>query len=86
MALQALEPAQYDKWTGAIRSPCPAYVWLHCNEARDEDCYEAMQAAGIIGRPGPMFGADASFNRLELLMQPPVFDTLAAKLEIFVSG
>ena len=44
-----------------------------------------MLAEGIEGRPGPAFGAGSEFNRLELLMQPAVFDSLAAKLQMFVA-
>lgn len=84
--LQALEPAQLDKWTRTVRDPSPAYAWLHCNQPRDQDCHQAMVEGGIIGRPGPAFGADSSYNRLELLMQPAVFDSLAAKLQLFVDG
>jgi len=44
-----------------------------------------MLDEGLKGRPGPAFGAGADFNRLELLMQPAVFDSMAAKLELFVA-
>ena len=60
-------------------------MWLHCLEPRDDDCYQAMLDEGLKGRPGPAFGAGADFNRLELLMQPAVFDSMAAKLELFVA-
>lgn len=69
-----------------MHSPAPAYVWLHCTEPRDEDCYQAMLNEGIKGRPGPAFGAGTDYNRLELLMQPAVFDSMAAKLELFVAN
>lgn len=84
--VQTLEAPQYDSWTRSTRSPTPAYVWLHCSEPRDVDCYQAMLDEGIKGRPGPAFGAGTDYNRLELLMQPTVFDSMAAKLELFVSN
>lgn len=43
-----------------------------------------MADSGIIGRPGHVFGSGADYNRLELLMQPAVFDSFAAKLRQFV--
>ncbi len=86
LMLQTLEAAQYDSWTQSTRSPAPAYVWLQCTEPRDQDCYQAMLNEGIKGRPGPAFGAGAEYNRLELLMQPAVFDSMAAKLELFVAN
>ena len=85
-AAQDLEPAQPDSWTGTFRGPSPAYLWLHCNEPRDSDCYQSMADFGIIGRAGPSFGAGPDYNRLELLMQPGVFDSLAAKLELFMTS
>lgn len=86
LQLQTLEAAQYDSWTQITRSPAPAYVWLQCTEPRDQDCYQAMLNEGIKGRPGPAFGAGTEYNRLELLMQPAVFDSMAAKLELFVAN
>ena len=86
LTLQTLEAAQYDSWTQITRSPAPAYVWLQCTEPRDQDCYQAMLNEGIKGRPGPAFGAGTEYNRLELLMQPAVFDSMAAKLELFVAN
>jgi hypothetical protein len=86
LMLQKLEAAQYDSWTQSTCSPAPAYVWLQCTELRDQDCYQAMLNEGIKGRPGPAFGAGKEYNRLELLMQPAVFDSMAAKLELFVAN
>ena len=85
-ALQDLEEAAMDSWTGIRRSPSPAYAWLRCTEERDRDCYQSMANDGIIGRAGPAFGAGADYNRLELLMQPAVFGSLAAKLRLFMLG
>lgn len=75
-----------DSWKGISRRPNPAYAWLRCNEARDQDCYQVMADRGIIGRPGPAFGGGAEYNRLELLMQPGVFDSLVAKLRLFMTS
>ncbi|DBA90224.1 TPA: hypothetical protein ACH3X1_003522 [Trebouxia sp. C0004] len=86
LRLQKLEAAQYDSWSSSTQSPAPAYVWLQCTEPRDQDCYQAMLNEGIKGRPGPAFGAGTEYNRLELLMQPAVFDSMAAKLELFVAN
>lgn len=83
---QDLEPAQRDSWTGTVRGPTPAYAWLQCNEVRDQDCYQAMADVGIMGRSGPAFGAGPDYNRLELLMQPAVFESLAAKLQLFMTS
>ena len=45
-----------------------------------------MLNEGIKGRPGPAFGAGKEYNRLELLMQPAVFESMATKLELFVAN
>ena len=45
-----------------------------------------MADFGIFGRPGVAFGAGTDYNRLELLMQPAVFDSLAAKLRLFMTS
>lgn len=48
---------------------------------RDPDCWQSLREGGVIGRPGPTFGMDASFARLELLMRPEEFDLFLLKLD-----
>ncbi|KAF4365906.1 hypothetical protein G4B88_008379 [Cannabis sativa] len=60
-SLQKLE-SQYCNFFHKIRGPSPAYAWLKClrkegeGEGEEEDCYEIMRAANIVGRRGSIYG------------------------------
>lgn len=53
---------------------------MHCVQ-RDPDCMATLGRGGIVGRPGPAFGSDASHVRLELLMRAENFDFMVQKLQ-----
>jgi len=77
-AMQELEPAERDAWSGAEKAPTPAYLWMEC--LRAEDCLAELQAHGIAGRGGPKFGAPERFARVELLMNASTFSKLLLRL------
>eukprot|EP00884_Botryococcus_braunii_P004197 jgi/Botrbrau1/13779/Bobra.0056s0031.1 len=65
----------------------PPYLWLQCLDSeRDHDCYEALKAGGVLGRPGSAFGMEPSYVRVELLMRAKEFDLLIQKLYLLAGS
>lgn len=83
-SIQEIEP-QYCSFYQKVRDPSPAYAWFKCEREEDEDCYTVLRAAGIITRPGTLFGADSRYVRLSLIKTQDDFDLLIRKLNILVS-
>ncbi|XP_030504207.2 tryptophan aminotransferase-related protein 3-like [Cannabis sativa] len=89
-SLQKLE-SQYCNFFHKIRGPSPAYAWLKClrkegeGEGEEEDCYEIMRAANIVGRRGSIYGDEDKYVRLSLVRTQDEFDHLLNQLNIFIS-
>ncbi|PKI62367.1 tryptophan aminotransferase-related protein 4-like isoform X2 [Punica granatum] len=67
------------------REPTPAYAWVKCEREDDEDCFEVMKSANIIGRAGAVFRADNHYVRLSLIRGDDDFDILINNLHKLVS-
>ncbi|XP_021771537.1 tryptophan aminotransferase-related protein 3-like [Chenopodium quinoa] len=78
-------PPQFCSFYQRVRGPSPAYAWLKCEREEDEDCYQVLKEAGILGRRGRLFGAGDRFVRLSLLRSQDEFDSLLYNLEILIS-
>ncbi len=79
LALQPLEPAAHDAFSGADDyAPSPAYAWVR--QLDGGDATATLRDAGVVGRPGDAYGANESFVRLELLMREATFDVMIDKL------
>lgn len=83
-SIQKLSP-QYCTFFKRVRDPSPAYAWLKCERQEDTNCHEILEAAGIIGRQGSMFGADNRYVRLSLVQSQDDFEILINKLRNLVS-
>ncbi|KAK7315307.1 hypothetical protein VNO77_33847 [Canavalia gladiata] len=82
-SLQKLSP-QYCTFFERTRDPSPAYAWLKCEREEDKNCYEILEAAGIIGRQGSVFSADNRYVRLSLIRSQDDFEILINKLRNLV--
>ncbi|KAL1831253.1 hypothetical protein ACET3Z_000904 [Daucus carota] len=67
-----------------VRGPSPAYAWLKCEREEDEQCYQVLQAGGILGRDGTLFGASSRYVRLSLIKYQDDFDQLLQHLNKLV--
>ncbi|KAL1831254.1 hypothetical protein ACET3Z_000905 [Daucus carota] len=67
-----------------VRGPSPAYAWLKCEREEDELCYQVLQAGGILGRDGTLFGASSRYVRLSLIKSQDDFDQLLQHLNKLV--
>lgn len=63
-----------------------AYAWVKCEWEKDEDCFEVMRSANIIGRAGPVFKADNRYVRLSLIRGDDDFDLLINHLHKLICG
>ena len=61
-----------------------AYAWLKCERQQDKNCYEILEAAGIIGRQGSDYSADNRYLRLSLIRSEDDFEILINKLKNLV--
>ena len=61
-----------------------AYAWLKCEREEDEQCYQVLQAGGILGRDGTLFGASSRYVRLSLIKYQDDFDQLLQHLNKLV--
>ncbi|KAG4952361.1 hypothetical protein JHK82_045231 [Glycine max] len=82
-SLQNLSP-QYCTFFKRVKDPSPAYAWLKCERQQDKNCYEILEAAGIIGRQGSDYSADNRYLRLSLIRSEDDFEILINKLKNLV--
>ncbi|XP_021737641.1 tryptophan aminotransferase-related protein 4-like [Chenopodium quinoa] len=68
-------PPQFCSFYQRVREPSPAYAWLKCEREEDEDCYQVLKEAGILGRRGRLFEAEDRYVRLSLLKSQEDFDS-----------
>ena len=66
------------------RIAATAYAWLKCEREEDELCYQVLQAGGILGRDGTLFGASSRYVRLSLIKSQDDFDQLLQHLNKLV--
>ncbi|TKY46072.1 Tryptophan aminotransferase-related protein 4 [Spatholobus suberectus] len=83
-SLQKLSP-QYCTFFKRVRDPSPAYAWLKCEGQQDKNCYEILEAAGIIGREGSLYIADNRYVRLSLIRSQDDFEILTINLRNLVA-
>ncbi|KAK4756178.1 hypothetical protein SAY87_006305 [Trapa incisa] len=63
-----------------------AYAWLRCEREEDEDCYDVLRSANIIGRKGEYFHAENRYVRLSLIRTEDDFNNLIYRLHELVGG
>eukprot|EP00252_Welwitschia_mirabilis_P026730 TRINITY_DN8858_c0_g1_i1.p1 TRINITY_DN8858_c0_g1~~TRINITY_DN8858_c0_g1_i1.p1 ORF type:complete len:162 (+),score=31.81 TRINITY_DN8858_c0_g1_i1:257-742(+) len=80
-SLPSFEPG-YCTFFGRERVPQPAFAWLKCEGAADEeeDCAKFLMENGIITRSGRHFGASQSYVRLSIIDRNLTFDLLINRL------
>ncbi|KAL5122864.1 Tryptophan aminotransferase-related protein 4 [Glycine soja] len=81
-SLQKLSPRTFFK---RVRDPSPAYAWLKCERQEESNCYEILEAAGIIGREGSDYSADNRYLRLSLIKSQDDFEILINKFKSLVA-
>ncbi|KAK4775341.1 hypothetical protein SAY86_010276 [Trapa natans] len=79
-------PASYCTFLHEEREPTPAYAWLRCEREEDEDCYDVLRSANIIGRKGEYFHAENRYVRLSLIRTEDDFNNLIYRLHELVGG
>ncbi|XXG56140.1 hypothetical protein AAC387_Pa03g3635 [Persea americana] len=83
-SLQKIAP-RYCTYFQRIREPSPGYAWLKCEMEEDEDCESVLRGAGIISRPGSVFGAPNRYTRLSLIKSQDDFDWLLHRINALVA-
>ncbi|KAK7277394.1 hypothetical protein RIF29_18545 [Crotalaria pallida] len=83
-SLQKLSP-NYCSFYKRVREPSPAYAWVKCERAEEKNCYEIIEAAGIISHPGSYFGVDDRHVRFSLVGVQDDFEILINKLKNLVA-
>ncbi|KAF9599652.1 hypothetical protein IFM89_001598 [Coptis chinensis] len=83
-SLQKLEP-QYCNYFQNFTGPSPAYAWIKCERAKDQDCNAVLKTASIIGRGGSTFNAESRYVRLSLIKSQDDFDLLIQNIDALVS-
>ncbi|KAK7380538.1 hypothetical protein VNO78_33051 [Psophocarpus tetragonolobus] len=83
-SLQKLS-SQYCTFFKKERDPSPAYAWFKCERKEDKNCYKILEAAGINGRKGSLYGAEDRYVRLGLIRSKDDFEILINQLKVLVA-
>ncbi|KAG9456853.1 hypothetical protein H6P81_001361 [Aristolochia fimbriata] len=79
-SLQKIPPL-YCTYLRTVRQPSPGYAWIRCEREEETDCQEVLQAAGVIGNKGSLFGADIRYARLSLTKSQEDFELMLERIK-----